>query len=110
MPVYEYESIDPKKICKKCANRLEIIQKIDKKPLSRCPYCGQKVKKSYPGAERQSWKSLMNKLLLKKINEYENDRMWSHAAGMTDKHLEKTKDRAMKIRALENYNKAGYDT
>ncbi|OPX35374.1 MAG: hypothetical protein B1H11_09230 [Desulfobacteraceae bacterium 4484_190.1] len=40
-----YESIDPTKVSKKCANGLEIIQKIDEKPLSRCPYCGQEVKK-----------------------------------------------------------------
>ena len=36
--------------------------------------------------------------------------MWSHAAELADKHSEKTQDKGLKTRALENYKKAGYDT
>ena len=35
--------------------------------------------------------------------------MWSHAAELADKHSEKVKDNNLKIRALENYQKAGYN-
>ena len=45
-----------------------------------------------------------------KIKEYEKSRMWSHAAELADKHSEKTKDKNLKTRALENYKKAGYDS
>ena len=111
MPVYEYESITPKSGCKKCANRLEIIQNINEKPLSRCPYCGQEVKKIISWCRAAILETSDEQIIVeKKINEYEKNRMWSHAAEMADKHSEKTKDRAMKTRALENYNKAGYDT
>ena len=43
------------------------------------------------------------------INDYEKSGMWSHAAELADKHSDKTKDKNMKTRALENYQKAGYD-
>ena len=45
----------------------------------------------------------------KSIKEYEKEGMWSHAAELADKHSEKTKDQDLKIRALDNYKKAGYD-
>ena len=35
---------------------------------------------------------------------------WSHAAELADKHSEKSKDHGLKMRALDNYEKAGYDT
>jgi hypothetical protein len=35
--------------------------------------------------------------------------MWSHAAELADKHSEKTNDKGLKMRALDNYKKAGYD-
>ncbi len=44
-----------------------------------------------------------------KIKDYENSGMWSHAAELADKHSEKTKDKNLKVRALENYKKAGYN-
>ena len=46
----------------------------------------------------------------KKIKEYESSGMWSHAAELADKHSEKTKDKSLKLRALDNYKKAGYNT
>jgi hypothetical protein len=35
--------------------------------------------------------------------------MWSHAAELADKHSEKTKDKSLRMRALDDYKKAGYD-
>lgn len=35
--------------------------------------------------------------------------MWSHAAELADKHSEKVKDEGLKLRALDNFKKAGYD-
>lgn len=46
----------------------------------------------------------------KKVKEYEQAGMWSHAAELADKHSEKSKDQGLKMRALDNYEKAGYDT
>lgn len=45
----------------------------------------------------------------KKVKEYESSGMWSHAAELADKHSEKTKDKSLRMRALDNYRKAGYD-
>jgi len=45
----------------------------------------------------------------KQVKEYEAAGMWSHAAELADKHSEKSKDRSLKMRALDNYKKAGYD-
>ena len=44
----------------------------------------------------------------KRIGEYEREGMWSHAAELADKHSEKIKDTGMKLRAVDNYAKAGY--
>ena len=38
MPIYEY-------MCAKCHNTSEILQKINDKPLSRCPLCGGRAKR-----------------------------------------------------------------
>lgn len=35
MPIYEY-------VCDKCGHHLEIMQKMDDSPLSKCPNCGKK--------------------------------------------------------------------
>ena len=43
------------------------------------------------------------------IKQYEQSGMWSHAAELADKHSEKIKDKGLKMRALDNYKKAGYD-
>ena len=38
MPIYEYR-------CKKCNNRIEVIQKISDKPPARCKKCGGRFEK-----------------------------------------------------------------
>jgi hypothetical protein len=45
----------------------------------------------------------------KRIKSYESEGRWSHAAELADKHSEKIKDIGMKMRAIDNYSKAGYD-
>jgi len=39
MPIYEY-------ICSKCGDHLEVIQKMDDKPLSRCAKCKGRLQKA----------------------------------------------------------------
>lgn len=111
MPIYEYESIEPKKGCRKCGARFEVLQKVGEKPLRKCPECGGRVRKviswcrsavvetseTYTRVERE-------------ITEYEKQGMWSHAAELADKHAEKIKDKDLRMRAIDNYEKAGYDT
>ncbi|HZS03381.1 MAG TPA: FmdB family zinc ribbon protein [Blastocatellia bacterium] len=40
MPIYEY-------VCEKCGHHLEIMQKMDDKPLTRCPKCKGKLDKIF---------------------------------------------------------------
>lgn len=111
MPIYEYQSPDPKKGCDKCANRFEIIQGIDEKPISGCPHCGQRVIKVISLCHAAIVETPDEHIKTEsQISEYEKQGMWSHAAELADKHSEKIKDRSMKTRALENYKKAGYNT
>ena len=110
MPIYEYEAIDGKKGCRKCIPRLEIIQGIDEKPLSKCPHCGGKIRKVISWCRAAMVEtSEEHTAVEKQITRYEREGMWSHAAELADKHSEKLKDKSMKIRALEDYKKAGYD-
>jgi hypothetical protein len=44
-----------------------------------------------------------------RIREYEKAGMWSHAAELADKQAETSRDSNLRTRALENYEKAGYD-
>ncbi|MBN2062706.1 MAG: zinc ribbon domain-containing protein [Deltaproteobacteria bacterium] len=110
MPIYEYQALEIKKSCPKCRYLFEVLQNIGDKPISACPFCGNKVKKII------SWcHSAVNEpsedhfKTNKRIKEYEKNGMWSHAAELADKHSEKTGDNSLKQRALDNYKKAGYD-
>ncbi|MCP4666726.1 MAG: zinc ribbon domain-containing protein [Deltaproteobacteria bacterium] len=110
MPIYEYEALEPDKGCETCRGRFEVIQGVDEKPLSLCPDCGNKVRKiiSWCRAaiiETPDEQGRVNR----KITEYESEGMWSHAAELADKHSEKIGDKGMKLRALDNYKKAGYN-
>ncbi len=40
MPIYEYT-------CQKCGRRLEVMQKMSDKPLTRCPECKGKLEKIF---------------------------------------------------------------
>lgn len=110
MPIYEYEPVTPHKTCKKCTGRFEIIQGIDEEPLTNCPWCGERVKKVISWCRAAIIEtSGEHTQVTRKISEYEKEGMWSHAAELADTHSEKIGNHDMKMRALDNYKKAGYD-
>ncbi len=111
MPIYEYQSeLDPKS-CSHCRYGFEIYQKISDKPLSDCPQCGQRIKKIISWCRAAIVENSEDQMRVEnQIKDYETSGMWSHAAELADKHSEKTKDKGLKTRALDDYKKAGYDT
>ena len=110
MPIYEYRTDIPKKGCQKCREGFEHIQKVDENPLSKCPYCGTRVKKIISWCHSAIIDPSPEYIRTeKKITEYEKKGFHSHAAEMADKYSHKIKDDLLKERALENYKKAGYD-
>jgi len=111
MPIYEYESINPEKGCQRCRNRFEIFQKPSEPPISKCPFCGGPVKKVISLCRAAIVETSEETAKVhSKIKQYEKEGMWSHAAELADTYAEKTKDKGLKTRALEDYKKAGYDT
>jgi putative FmdB family regulatory protein len=110
MPIYEYRAQHPESSCRHCRTSFEVLQTLKEPPLGTCPECGNRVVKliswcraavvDTPGEVTEAESS---------IRRYEKEGMWSHAAELADKQSEKTKDSALKTRALENYEKAGYD-
>ncbi len=108
MPTYAYRAIDAGKSCNYCKPGFEIIQRITESALNQCPHCKNPISrllfapavviKSSPITETD-----------RKIKEYEREGKWSHAAELADKEAEKTKREDLKVRALEDYKKAGYD-
>ena len=108
MPTYGYKATDLNKSCNHCRSGFETIQRMTEPPLRQCPRCKNPVYrvlfaptvviKGSPVTETE-----------KKIREYEKEGKWSHAAELADKEAEKTKQRDLKTRALDNYKKAGYD-
>ncbi len=111
MPIYEYQAENSKKACASCRKPFEALQRVDEKPLARCPECGNAVKKVISWCHSAVTEtSPEHQRVERKIKEYESAGMWSHAAELADKHSEKVKNRALKMRALDDYKKAGYDT
>jgi putative FmdB family regulatory protein len=111
VPIYEYQTSDSRNSCPNCLNSFEVFQDIDENPISTCPSCGNKVKKIISWCWSATAEIPKDGVRIrKKIKEYENKSMWSHAAELADKYSEKTKDNNLKLRALDNYKKAGYDT
>jgi putative FmdB family regulatory protein len=110
MPIYEYEPLDPRKACKRCAGRFEVIQTMDDPPLVVCPACGQPVRKVISWCRAAIMETPeAHRRVNRTIAEYEKAGMWSHAAELADTHSEKAGDSDLKMRALDNYKKAGYD-
>jgi putative FmdB family regulatory protein len=110
MPIYEYQAVNPDRACPKCREAFEILQGVSESPLSICPECGRKVKRVISWCHSAVTETSEQALGVEtKIKDYEQAGMWSHAAELADKHSEKTKDRGLKMRALDNYKKAGYD-
>jgi len=111
MPIYEYQAKDSQKACATCRTPFEALQRIDEHPLARCPNCGKAVKKVISWCHSAvAETSPEHQKVEQKIKEYESAGMWSHAAELADKHSEKVKDRGLKMRALDDYKKAGYDS
>jgi len=110
MPIYEYEPIHPEAACPTCAGRFEVIQRMDEAPLTTCPACGKPVRKVISWCRAAVAEASEEHLRVDRtIAEYEKAGMWSHAAELADTHSEKVRDTEMKMRALDNYKKAGYD-
>ena len=110
MPIYEYQAKDCQKACATCRTPFEALQRIEEQPLARCPDCRKAVKKLISRCHSAvAETSPQHQKVEQKIKEYESAGMWSHAAELADKHSEKVKDRGLKMRALDDYKKAGYD-
>jgi putative FmdB family regulatory protein len=111
MPIYEYQALDLNEGCIQCAKPFEVIQRISDKPLAQCPACGECVTKLISRCRiAVAEYSDVHRAIGKQIATYEGERMWTHAAELADKHSEEMRDPNMKLRAIDNYSKAGYDT
>lgn len=81
------------------------------KPVSVCPDCGRPVVKVISWCRAAVMEESPDHVrALDRVRQYEREGMWSHAAELADKQAEKSKDKSLKLRALDNYKKAGYDT
>ena len=110
MPIYEYLAKNPGKSCKHCGKPFEVLQAVKDEPLRSCPECGRPVKRIISWCRSAVMDSSEEcRRVESKIKGYEASGMWSHAAELADKHSEKTKDKSLRMRALDNYSKAGYD-
>ena len=110
MPIYEYQAINPQKACQYCRTGFEVLHYHREKETKRCPECGARVKKIISWCRSAIMETSDEHIrVTSQIKEYEREGMWSHAAELADKHSEKIKDKELKMRALDNYKKAGYD-
>lgn len=101
MPIYEYRPA--RAGCSYCNKGFDVLQKISDFPLKDCPKCGAEVRRvmsrfsacvTEPAQETASLDS--------KLNNYEAEGKWSHAAELADKA-------GLKERAMDDYKKAGYN-
>jgi len=110
MPIYEYQAIEEGKACRNCRRPFELLQLVKDPPLGACPVCGASVRKVISRCRAAiSERPEKSVRVESQIKEYESSGMWSHAAELADKHSEKTKDKSLRLRALDDYRKAGYD-
>lgn len=109
MPIYEYQAKDPKTGCDLCRRAFEVFQSLKDPELSSCPKCGASLKKLISWCRAAIVEgSSETRQIEEKAKAYEREGMWSHAAELLDSHAEKIKDPSMKLRAVDNYLKAGY--
>jgi putative FmdB family regulatory protein len=110
MPIYEYQAVVPEKGCPSCQEGFEYIQSVNEKAISRCPTCGNAVRRIISWCHAASIDTSPEYTSTeRKIVEYERAGLYSHAAELADTYSHKTKDKLLKERALENYKKAGYN-
>lgn len=101
MPIYEYRPTG--KSCAYCRRGFDVLQKIKDAPLTACPKCGAKVKRAVSRFAACVSETPEEALRLEsKLQEYESEGKWSHAAELADK-------KGLQERALDNYKKAGYN-
>ena len=108
MPTYAYRAIDPDKSCDRCRQGFETIQRITEPALIKCPQCKNPISRVLFAPAVVIKGSPMSETD-RKIKGYEKEGKWSHAAELADKEAEKTKREDLKVRALDDYKKAGYD-
>ncbi len=108
MPTYAYKAVEVEKSCEYCQKGFEIVQRMSESPLTQCPRCKNPVYRVF-FAPTVVIKGSPVTETEKKIREYEKEGKWSHAAELADKEAEKTKREDLRVRALEDYKKAGYN-
>ncbi len=110
MPIYEYQAEKPATGCRRCRYPFEVLQGLREPPLLTCPECGNRVRKLMSRCRAAVIETPENVARTAgRIREYEKAGMWSHAAELADKQAETSRDSNLRTRALENYEKAGYD-
>ena len=101
MPIYEYRPVQPG--CSYCGRGFDVLQKISEQPLKDCPQCGTEVRRAISRfAACVTEPSEADTSLDSRLNNYEADGKWSHAAELADKA-------GLKERAMDDYKKAGYN-
>ncbi len=101
MPIYEYRAI--KDGCSYCRRGFDTLQRMSDKPLSACPKCGAKVRRSVSRFSANVTESPEEAASLEEqIQGYEAEGKWGHAAELADKA-------GLQERALNDYKKAGYN-
>lgn len=109
MPIYEYEARDAESACPRCRKPFEMIQALRDPPLEQCPACGGSLRKLISRCRAAVVENDdVQGEVESRIREHEGEGRWSHAAELADSHAAKTRDGALKMRALDNYKKAGY--
>jgi len=108
MPVYVYIACRSEENCDHCRSGFEVIQRITEPELTLCPRCRHSIRRVLfaPAVVIKGGSVTETD---KKIKDYEKEGKWSHAAELADKEAEKTKREDLKVRALDDYKKAGYN-
>jgi len=108
MPTYEYRAVNLERSCDHCRGGFELVHRMIEPPLTACHRCKNAVRRVlFPPAVLIKGSPMTE--TDKKIKEYEREGKWSHAAELADKEAEKTKREDLRVRALEDYKKAGYN-
>ncbi len=111
MPIYEYKAEDRAEACDICRDGFETYQKISEDALSSCSGCGGKIRKAVSLCRSAVVETSQEHMIVdNRITEYERSGRFSHAAELADKQAERTRDKNLRSRALDNFKKAGYDT
>jgi hypothetical protein len=87
-----------------------VFQRLREPALEACPECGERIRKVVSWCRAAVIERSSDDVRVEnRVQSYEREGMFSHAAELADKHSETTGDTSLKNRALDNYKKAGYD-